>query len=321
MIKVSAPGKLMLFGEHAVVYNRPCIVTSVDHRMSVFLKKRKDKKISLNAPDIDLKNFLVPVGDFRKPLPKKAKFVLKAISNFFEKYKVKSGLEIETRSEFSHKIGLGSSSAVVVSTIKGLRELFRIKMKNKELFDLSYKTILDVQGVGSGFDIAAAIHGEVLFFITAGKVIKPIVVRELPIVIGYTGIKADTPTLVKMVSERLSRNPQKINKVFDEIKKIVNLAKLEIEKSNWEKVGHLMNLNQELLRELGVSSSKLESLIEAALRGGAFGAKLSGAGGGDCMIAITERKNLDNVKDSIKKAGGQIVEVKVPAKGVRVEQA
>jgi mevalonate kinase len=319
MIITSAPGKIILFGEHAVVHGKPCIVSAVDARMRVFLKKRKGNKIFLNSPDLNLKNYFISIDDLDKPTEKEVRFVLTAIKNFFEKYKVKRGLEIKTKSEFSMEFGLGSSSAVTVATIKALSEFFEIKMENKELFDLAYKTILDIQGVGSGFDLAAAIYGGILYFVTGGKLIEKIKVGDIPLVIGYTGIKADTATLVKMVNRKLKENPKKIKKIFDEIKKIVNLARIEIENKNWRKVGELMNLNQDLLRKLEVSSKKLENLIKAALDSGAYGAKLSGAGGGDCMIAIADRENFKNIKEAIKKAGGEIIEVKVPAEGVKIE--
>jgi mevalonate kinase len=319
MIKVSAPGKLMLFGEHAVVHGKPCIVSAVDARMRVFLKKRKDNKIFLNSPDLNLKNYFISIDDLDKPTEKEVRFVLTAIKNFFEKYKVKRGLEIKTKSEFSMEFGLGSSSAVTVATIKALSEFFEIKMENKELFDLAYKTILDIQGVGSGFDVATAIYGGTLYFVTGGKLIEKIKVKDIPLVIGYSGEKADTPSLVKMVNEKLKESPEKIKKIFDEIEKIVNSARIEIENKNWRKVGKLMNLNQDLLRKLEVSSKKLENLIKAALDSGAYGAKLSGAGGGDCMIAITDLKNRENIKKAIEKAGGKIIKVKVSAEGVKIE--
>jgi len=319
MIITSAPGKLMLFGEHAVIHGRPCIVSAVDARMRIFLKKRGDNKIILNIPDLNLKNYIISTEDLNRSSKKEIRFILTAIKNFFEKYQIKRGLEIETKSEFSMEFGLGSSSAVTAGTIKALSELFGIKMENKELFNLSYKTILDIQEVGSGFDVAAAIYGGILYFVTGGKVIEKIKARNIPLVVGYSGEKADTPTLVKMVNKRLKENPKKINKIFDEIGEIVNLAKVEIENKNWKEVGKLMNLNQDLLRKLGVSSKKLENLIETSLNSGAYGAKLSGAGGGDCMIAIADRENFKNVKEAIKKAGGEIIEVKVPAEGVKIE--
>jgi len=319
MIEVSAPGKLMLFGEHAVVYERPCLVTAVDQRISVGLKKRDDEKICLNAPDINIKNFLISPKDLKEPQPKEIRFVLAAVKNFFEKYKIKSGLEIKAKSQFSKQFGLGSSSAVTVSTIKGLAELFGIQINKKELFGLAYKTVLDIQGVGSGFDVASAAYGGILYFLTGGKIIEEIKVDKLPIIVGYTGIKADTPTLIRMVSNKLSQEPRKINKIFDEIEKIVDLAKIEIENQGWEKVGKLMNQNQELLRELGVSSKELENLIRASLKAGAFGAKLSGAGGGDCMIAIANKDNFNKINKAIEKAGGKIIKAKIPGQGVKTE--
>ncbi len=317
MIKASAPGKLMLFGEHAVIYDKPCIVASVDHRISVSLKKRNDNNIILTAPELNIEN--ENISDLEKSHFKKVSFLLTAIRNFFKKYDVKSGLDIKTQSEFSDKVGLGSSSAVVVSAIKGLSELFKIKMNEKDVFDLSYQTVLDVQGLGSGFDVAAAVYGGILFFKTAGKVIKAINVQNIPLVIGYTGIKADTPTLVKVVREKRTKEPKKINHIFNEIEKIVNLAKTEIENKNWKEVGRLMNLNQDLLRNLDISSKKLENLIKAALNAGAYGVKLSGAGGGDCMLAISKKDNLDNIKKAIEKAGGSIINAKIPTEGVRIE--
>jgi mevalonate kinase len=320
MLKVSAPGKLMLFGEHAVVYGRPCLVAAVDQRIIVRLKKREDEKICLNAPDVNIKNFLISLKDLKEPKPKEISFVLTAVKNFFEKYKIKSGLEIETKSEFSREVGLGSSSAVTVSTIKGLAELFGIKINKKELFCLAQKTVLDIQGVGSGFDVASAVYGKVLYFLTGGRIIEEIEVDKLPIIVGYTKIKADTPTLIRTVSNKLSQEPGKINKIFDEIEKIVNLAKIEIENQQWKRVGKLMNQNQEMLRELGVSSEKLENLIKASLKAGAFGAKLSGAGGGDCMIAIANEENFNRINEAIERAGGEIIKTKIPAPGVKIEK-
>jgi len=318
MVKASAPGKLMLFGEHAVIYDKLCIVASVDHRISVSLEKRNDNNIILTAPELNIKNQIIS-DNLEKSHFKKVSFILAAVNNFFKKYNIKSGLDIKTKSEFSDKIGLGSSSAVVVAAIKGLSELFKIKINEKEIFDLSYQTVLDVQGLGSGFDVAAAVYGSILLFVTGGKIISPIEITDMPLIVGYTGVKADTPTLVKMVREKKSKEPDKINNIFNEIENIVNLAKSEIENKNWEEVGKLMNLNQDLLRELGVSSKELENLIKVALDSGAYGAKLSGAGGGDCMLAIADKNDLDKIKQAIEEAGGIIIKTKIPAKGVSVE--
>lgn len=308
----------MLFGEHAVIYDRPCIVASVEHRISVFIEKRNDNNLILTAPELNIEN--ENISDLEKTHLKKVSFILAAIKNFFKKYNVKSGLDIKTKSEFSDKIGLGSSSAVVVAAIKGLSELFKIKINEKEIFNLSYKTVLDVQGLGSGFDVAAAVYGGVLFFKTGGEIIKLIDIKEVPLVVGYTGIKADTPTLVKMVAEKLKQEPKRINNIFNEIEDIVNLTEIQMKNKNWREIGKLMNKNQELLRELDVSSEELENLIKTCLDAGAYGAKLSGAGGGDCMITIVDKNNLNKLREAIQKAGGEIISAKIPAKGVSIEK-
>lgn len=319
MTKVSAPGKLMLFGDHAVVHGRPCIVTAVNHRMSVEIDKRKDNKITVNAPELKIEDYSISFEDLNKEHPKEVRFVLTAIKNFFEKYNVKSGLNIKTKSEFSSKFGFGSSSAVTVCTLKALSELFDTKMTEKELFDLAYKTVLDIQGVGSGFDVATAIYGGTLYFVTGGKNIKPIKVNEIPLIVGYTGIKADTATLVKMVGENLRNNPEKIHNIFGKIKNIVEETKNEIENKNWKIIGYLMNKNQELLRSLNISSKELENLISVSINAGAYGAKLSGAGGGDCMIALAPEEKHETVKKAIEQAGGTVIPVETNAEGVRVE--
>ena len=103
------------------------------------------------------------------------------------------------------------------------------------------------------------------------------------------------------------------------MEKVILVDKKELESSNFAKVGKLMNQNQELLRELGVSSKELENLIRASLKAGAFGAKLSGAGGGDCMIAIANKDNFNKINKAIEKAGGKIIEAKIPGQGVKIE--
>lgn len=320
MVIASAPGKLMLFGEHAVVYGRPCIVTSVNQRMRVAIRKRNDDKILLNAPNINVRNYEISSLRLNDPLRKEVSFVLVAVRRFFQRYNKRSGLNIETSADFSSRFGLGSSSAVTVATLKGLSGLFGIEMSKKELFDLSYKTVLDIQKVGSGFDLAAATFGKSLFFVKGGKIIEPLKITEIPLVVGYTGAKADTVTLIKVVRKRMEETPRIVNEAFDRISEIVKLARKRLEEKNWRVVGELMNENQKILRSLGVSSEKLESLIKAAIKSGAYGAKLSGAGGGDCMIAICENEKKKEVKEAIEKVGGTIVEADVNVDGARIDK-
>lgn len=319
-VEVSAPGKLMLFGEHAVVYGRPCIVTAVNHRMRVMVEIANSDNLELYAPDVNVVGYIERINNLgRKEAPKGTRFVSVAVRIFFDSFGIKSGLKVETRSDFSSEFGFGSSSAVTVGVIKALSEIFEKKLDNKEIFNLSYNTILDVQGVGSGFDVAAAIWGGTIYFITGGKKVEPLPVGELPLVVGYTGIKADTSTLVRQVADFYKKNKSLVGKVFESIEDIVNESRKALIRSDYEKLGKLMDENQMLLEKLGIGSSELSNLILAARKAGAYGAKLSGAGGGDCMIAFIPKDRGKVVQEAIEEKGGKIISVTTGAQGVRLE--
>jgi len=327
----------MLFGEHAVVYNRPCLVAAVSQRLFLEAEKISENKILISAPEMKIPDFALSLADLDKEQPKEIRFVLEAVKNFFRKYNIESGLKIKTESQFSAEYGFGSSSAVTVCTIKALAELFEIKMEKKEIFDLAYKTVLDIQGVGSGFDIAAAIYGGVIYFLTGGKIIESLKVhpvkslrskfngvKTIPLIVGYTGVKASTSEIVKQVKSEMEKNPEYYENLYNQIAQIVEKAKVAMENSNWPEVGRLMSENQEILRkfkspsvEYGVSSEIIEKLIEACQKAGAYGAKLSGAGVGDCIIALG--KDKERVEKAISQVGGIPVSVDIDYQGLRID--
>ena len=318
-VTVSAPGKLMLFGEHAVVYDRPCIVTAVDQRMKAVVERQDEDIFILDAPDVGVKKYKKPMKDLGQgDIPKGAKFVELAVLNFAKRYPFKGGVKIKTKSEFSSQYGFGSSSASTVCCIKALAEMLAKKIPNKQIFELSYKTVLDVQGKGSGFDAAAAIYGGTIYFWTGGKIIKPLDTKGLNLIVGYTGIKVDTVTMIDQVKELSEKHPKTIEGIYNQIQSIVEFAKKYLNLKDWEGLGELMNINHGYLEALGVSDAKLAELIYAARNSGVYGAKLSG-GGGDCMIGLSSDSKRRAVEKAIKKAGGKIIKVRVNAEGVRVE--
>ncbi len=319
-ITVSAPGKLMLFGEHAVVYGRPCIVTTVGQRMKATVELTNDSMFHLEAPDVSVSGYKKPMSELGQgDIPKGAKFVEIAILNFAKKHKIKGGIKISTKSEFNSQFGFGSSSASTVCVLKALSQLTRAKLSNKKIFDLSYKTVLDIQGKGSGFDVAAAIYGGTLYFVIGGKVIQPLNLKSLPLIIGYSGIKADTVELMAEVSKKAEKYPKVIDDIYTNIGELVQEAKKALLKADFQTVGELMNFNQGYLSSLGVSSGKLEAMIHASRNAGAYGAKLSGAGVGDCMIAFASTKSIKAVEQAINKAGGQTIKIPANVEGVKIE--
>lgn len=319
-ITVSAPGKLMLLGEHAVVYNHPCLATAVDQRMKLAVEILDVFEFQLEAEDAKVTAYKKPLTGLEKgDIPKGAKFIEIAVKNINDKYPLKTGLKITTTSEFSSQLGFGSSSASTVCTVKAVSEILGLNLSNKEIFDLSYKTVLDIQGKGSGFDVAAAVYGGTLYFVTGGKVIEPLNIKSLPLIVGYSGVKADTVTLMNRVKESFANRQDRLTEIYNSIEVLVNDAKIALLKKDWKKFGGLMNENQKYLQELGVSIEKLDNMIDGALKVGAYGAKLSGAGGGDCMIVLHSVQGKRNIQKAIEKAGGEVIKVKTNAQGVRIE--
>lgn len=319
-VTASAPGKLMLYGEHAVVYGSPCIVTAVDQRVKVSVEPNGEGEIHVCSPNVGLDEYHKKIDRLGKDdLPKSMAFVEMLVKRFYDKYQIKDGIRISTESDFSTQFGFGSSAAVVVAMTKALAQYFNVEMDNKAIFEMAYQAVLDVQGVGSGFDVAASVYGGTLYYVTPGTVIENIYSDELPMVVGYTGVKADTPTLIRQVAE-LKRNEGWVDSVFADITKLVNRAKSLFEKKDFVQLGRLMNKNQKLLTTLNVSSVELDKLIKASNDNGAYGAKLSGAGGGDCMVAFTELDKKRKIIEAIKQAGGTWMDVKTGANGVRIEQ-
>lgn len=316
-IKVSAPGKLMLFGEHAVVHNRPCIVTAVNQRMAVQAEFNGADELVVNAPQLGIQNYKQTVSQLcSQEMPKQVSFIEAGVKRFYQNYGLKKGLNITTKSQFSHTYGFGSSSAITVATLKALSLLYQIKLSEKELFNLAYQAVLDIQGVGSGFDLAAALWGGTLYFEKGAKKVEKLKIKSLPIVVCYSGVKADTPTLVRQVEELMRKRPKKVKAIFDQMAEIVKKAKKLLSEEKWLELGELMNQNQRLLEQLGVSTMLLEKLVKSAIKAGAWGAKLSGAGGGDNIIALCSGEKRKLVEKALIKEGGKIMRVRLNEKGV-----
>ncbi len=317
MATARAPGKLMILGEHAVVYGRRCIVTAVD--AGVQASVTDSESYFIDAPDM---GFSGQVDLSQESFPKQIAFAAQAAKNFMQAFSVARPFRITTRSPDTpeKKVGLGSSASVTAATIAALASHFRVPLDEAKLYTLAYKTVLEVQKVGSGFDAAAASYGgTIMYKIGSPEPISPLAEQ---LVVAYTGQPASTPEIVSHVAEHVKNDQKFYNSLFDEIEKLVLMARTAIGRQDWRQLGVLMNHNQELLRkmkspstELGVSSEKIERLVAAALDAGAYGAKLSGAGVGDCIIALCPEALEANVKKSLQAAGGQIINARPNAAG------
>ncbi|MGI8420082.1 MAG: mevalonate kinase [Candidatus Levyibacteriota bacterium] len=316
-VTVSAPGKLLLLGDHAVVYNRPCLVTAVGQRMQATVSLVDEHTLSLEAPEVGIYGYRKALKDLGgDTIPKNVQFIENVVHNFNKRYPLSKGVIIRTKSDFSSTFGFGSSSAVTVCVLKAISQLCGQRLDNKSLFKLAYQTILDVQGVGSGFDIAAAIYGGILYFVGGGEKIEQLSVKKISLIVGYSGVKADTPSLVRSVAAQMKTAPALYQQLFDSSTYCVEEGRKSIVDRDFESFGRMMNYNEGLLASMGVETGMLSAMIYVARDAGAYGAKLSGAGGGDCMIAVAPPEKVSDVKAAITKVGGQIIEVTTNVQGV-----
>jgi mevalonate kinase len=308
-IKASAPAKLIMFGEHASRHGKPSVVFALDQRIIVSFKPREDNKIFLSAPDIGVEKVEYP--------SKELDFVSVSIDLFRKETGVeKKGFDLATKSEM--QAGFGSSGATVVATLGALDEFYETKLSKFDLWKLGKKVITEVQGHGSGIDIAAATYGWTILF-EMGK--EPVVItqEQLPIVIGNTGTKVKSKPIVQAVQVLEKKFSDILNRIIDNMGDIGLRAKKALEENDLETVGQLMNINQGMLYGEGVSSLILEKLIFAAKEAGALGAKISGAGIGDNMIALVSEENKQAVADAINAAGGKALIAKI-GEGLKTER-
>ncbi len=318
-VTASAPGKLLLLGDHAVVYNHPCLVTAVDIRYEVSVCRQDGAVLEIETPELQRRNeiYRVSIHDAGREYRAETAFVEAAVVQMLRQHGVKTGLRISTRGP-ARSFGLGSSSAVTVATLAALDRLFNLRLSQRELFTAGYQAVLDVQRLGSGFDVAAAVYGGTLYYVMGGMEIEQLAAADLPFVVGYSGAKVGTVNLVKAVAERRRQYPEIVDNLFTAAHAIVEQGRERLLEGDWRAFGDLMNMHQGLLEALGVSTGPLSALIYAARAAGADGAKLSGAGGGDCMFAAASGDSRAAVMRAVESAGGELVTFALGAEGVRI---
>jgi len=325
-VVASAPAKVILFGEHFVVYGEPAIVLAIDKRAYAKTEMRNDKLLHISSANLDLEvtiangNLKVERGDLKEA---KMKFepVKQAAEKVMEKCGERTGLNIEINSTIPVAAGLGSSAAVVAAVSASVGELLHIKMTKEDIFKMTFEAERFVHGTPSGVDPAIATFGGTLLF-QMDTGFKPLEIStEIPLVIGETGVERSTRVQVEKVRDVRERFPQVVEPMMHAAREIALRAIDAFKENDLETLGSLMNINHALLYGVGVSDESLEWLVNAARKGGALGAKLTGAGGGGCMIALAKDEKLQHVMEAIQRAGGRPFIARKTDEGVRVEQS
>ncbi|MEM3696782.1 MAG: mevalonate kinase [Candidatus Bathyarchaeia archaeon] len=325
-VVASAPAKVILFGEHFVVYGEPAMVIAIDKRAYVKAENRNDKRLYIRSSNLNLaayfegETFKIEEGD---PKEARIKFepVKLAVEKVLEKYGAITGLNIEINSTVPVAAGLGSSAAVVAAVTIAVSKLLNVNISKEEIFRITYEAEKIVHGTPSGIDPAIATFGGALLFqVDTG--FKPLEVKmDIPLVIGDTGIERSTRVQIDKVRELKEKYPQIMESLTWAARQIVMRALEALREKDLETLGELMNINHALLYGVGVSDESLEWLINAARKAGALGAKLTGAGGGGCMIALARNEKLEEVSEAIRRAGGTPFIARKTDEGARIERA
>ncbi len=318
-VTASAPGKLVLMGDHAAVYGYPCLVTTVDLRFSVTIQTHNTPIVEIDTPDLRAQDkvYQVALDALDAQNQRETAFVEAALKQFIQHFPTQNGFKIVTDGP-RITYGLGSSSAITAAALAAAAYLQNISLTPRELFDLAYAAILDVQRTGSGVDLAAAVYGGTLYYVNKGEVIEPLSTGELPLVIGYSGSKVSTTNLIGQVAELRARQPQLMDPLLTMLGELASEGRQAVLQADWHTFGDLMNIHQGILDSFGVNTLPLAQLIFAAREAGAYGAKLSGAGGGDCMFAIAPETRRPAVESAIEQAGGLPVRFRSGVEGVRI---
>ncbi|MFQ5758229.1 MAG: mevalonate kinase [Candidatus Bathyarchaeia archaeon] len=323
-VRASAPAKVILFGEHFVVYGEPAIVLAIDKRAHVRARLRKDQRIYINSTSLGLSGFFR--GDHFQPecggqeAHRELEPIKIATQRVLKVSEEKAGVDIEVFSQIPVAAGLGSSAAVAAAVAAGVSQLLDLDMAKEKIFNIALEAERFIHGTPSGIDPAISTYGGVILF-QKGKGITMLKTdADLPLVVGDTRMKRSTGDMVAKLRRRRERYPSVIDPVLKVGGEIVRSAVKALKSGDPEALGELMNTNQGLLSAVGVSSESLGRLIYAAREAGALGAKLTGAGGGGCMIALCSQDKLKRVAEAIERVGGTAFIARKTDEGVRIER-
>lgn len=303
MIEASAAGKVILFGEHAVVYGRPALAAPVTHlRARATIQETGEPDVALVAPDLNRSALLSAVHPDNP---------LAAVVRVVERHwncSLSDGYTLSVTSAIPIASGLGSGAAISVAVIRALaiytgREDM---VSREEVSGLAYEVERLHHGTPSGVDNTVIAYEQPVYFVRREPrpVIEPFTTaRPIRLVIGDTGVRSGTKDVVGDVRRRWVADRQRFETIFNACGRLAEAGRVALAAGDLAAVGELMNENQEWLRQMTVSSDKLDRLVAAAREAGALGAKLSGAGRGGNMIALVTSDTEERVAAGLAAAG------------------
>ena len=298
-------GKIILLGEHSVVYGRRAIAAPIPLAIQA--------RIEDTAAGIDL---IIPRWSIEQRLDFNAKrppSFTRSLARVLEALGLSGrGMRIEVFPNVPRAMGLGGSAALAVAVLRALDGHFGLNLSDERINELAFECEKVAHGTPSGLDNTLATYGQFMLYRSGEQPQRQVieVSEPLPMVIGMSGVESLTARTVARVREAWRRNPTLYERIFDEIDSLVGVALEALVKRDYDTLGETMNINQGLLNAMQVSSWELEELIQVARHHGAVGAKLTGGGGGGSIIALCPDSSA-RVARAIREAGYHAIEVEV----------
>lgn len=283
----SAPGKVFLFGEHAVVYGKPGVAMAIRPRVSVTVRRAK-----------------------RATKPKSP-----YIERCFHELGVRGSVYI--RSQLPSSSGLGSSAAVTVATLCAANDEFGLGHEREDIAQMAYNIEKWVQkGRASRTDTYVTTFGGLVMITGDSK--RRLPPASLQVVVGNSQVSHSTARMVRRVGALRDAHPDVINPIMDAIEAVTLNALRSI--NTPREVGRYMDINHALLDALGVGHDQLTRLVMAARAAGAYGAKITGAGGGGCMIALCSKRMKSRVAGALEACDARPIMTSLDTEGARKEK-
>ncbi len=297
--RASASAKVILCGEHAVVYGRPAIAVPVsDVRAVATYIPSSAGPLHMHLPDVG-EHWHWPPGPDNHPLST----LLHTIHAHMQHPALHG--ELTVRSDIPIGGGMGSSAAIATAIVRALARGLGRDLPPEEVSAIVFEAERIWHGTPSGVDNTVIAYERPVWFVR-GEPPQPFTIaRPFTLVIADSGISAPTREVVGDVRRRWEADPARYNAIFDAIAALVHEIRAVLEQGNLERLGPLLNENQRWLEEMGVSSPVLERLIAAARAAGAPGAKLAGAGRGGNIIALTPPDRAEAVARALREAGAR----------------
>lgn len=307
--KASAPGKVILFGEHFVVYGVKAILCAINKRITVTAEDISERKISIksNIGELELEPNK-PISEINSPLKPFYFLANKIIQN------KNSGIKINVESEIPLGVGLGSSSACCVAGAAAISKLFEDISKD-EILKLAIEAEKTIFQNTSGADCTVCTFGGLMEYDKKNGFSKIESEPNFHLVIANSKIEHSTESVVAEVKKFKESNEKEFSKLCeDESHLIENVLEL-LKENNIRELGQKVIQNQEYLETIGISNDNLRNMIQIGHES-SFGAKITGAGGGGCIYSLTDESNVENTIKEFKNKNYECFSVKIDFKGL-----